>query len=297
MSSGPQRLGGDRSARQHMTPREACRAAAERRAHDSMWCPTANVAAGEVVDLLSDVEEPECVRVYADAGRDKRSREATGAGVAADRCACGQCCTSLAPAQCGGLRVAKGRQVVMSSQGGGLTALGLAGDGLGGGSLGGRGGSGRSPSPPTRDDSAPIDLSTTPPVVHGHHRGGQGEVAAGGAKERSSSLVVMHDVNQPASGIGVDHALLALLQGGKPAASGALVPPTGSAHLISTVAVAEPCGAGSARHASAAPGGDAADDRLDINAQESLSHPEQSKGFRALGGSGPAVEGTFIDLC
>lgn len=59
MSQGPQRLGGSSSTAKTMTPREAAAAAAERRARDNLWCPSAAIAAGEatVIDLVGDSED------------------------------------------------------------------------------------------------------------------------------------------------------------------------------------------------------------------------------------------------
>jgi hypothetical protein len=58
MPSGPRRLGGDAARTATMTPREAAAAAAERRARDNRWCPTAAVATGDaVIDLVSDDED------------------------------------------------------------------------------------------------------------------------------------------------------------------------------------------------------------------------------------------------
>lgn len=57
MSQGPQRLGG--SVVKCMTPREAAAAAAERRARDNLWCPSAAIAAGEkvIIDLIDDSDD------------------------------------------------------------------------------------------------------------------------------------------------------------------------------------------------------------------------------------------------
>lgn len=59
MSQGPQRLGGSSCTAKTMTPREAAAAAAERRARDNLWCPSAAIAAGEktVIDLVGDSED------------------------------------------------------------------------------------------------------------------------------------------------------------------------------------------------------------------------------------------------
>jgi hypothetical protein len=56
MLNGPRKLGGNQITKSSMSARDAAAAAAERRARDSVWCPTAAIAAGEVVDLVSEDE-------------------------------------------------------------------------------------------------------------------------------------------------------------------------------------------------------------------------------------------------
>ena len=83
LMSGPQRLGG--ATVKGMTPQQAAAAAAERRARDAKWCPTAAIAAGEVVDLLSDVEEPDEAQPSTSSAQEQRAvlHNTNGGGAAA----------------------------------------------------------------------------------------------------------------------------------------------------------------------------------------------------------------------
>ena len=115
MSAGPQRLGGNEARARAMTPREACAAAAERRARDNKWCPSAAVAAGEVsvVDLVGDDEgtgEPIASTSQAQPPRSQPARRR--------RCPCGQC---------GGFAECEGVQKENSSGGGAAGGTKVAG--------------------------------------------------------------------------------------------------------------------------------------------------------------------------